>query len=825
MRSFDPSLPTALATDWAKSGIGWWLTQKHCSCPGDAVPGCCATGWQTIYCGSRFCSPAESRYHPIEGEALASVSGLDKCQFFILGLPDLTLCVDHKPLLAILGDRQELAELPNPRLLNFKLKSMKFRYKIRHIPGKKHVIPDTFSRRQDSPIKSIPNMATSPRTGENMLSNVMPGYADSLGPPSWVSGPSVAAISMVPSPQEAKAATDMDNFLTGVILASLEDINNQSLLSPLTSPSQPTVLSWSRLEAACSSCEEYKLLHNTVKSGVSDQSSDWDEKIKDFFQHRHSLTNIGPVVMLYDRPVIPKSLQNNVLEHLHAGHASATAMFERAATSLYWPHLRADMINFRAACLTCTRYAPSNPAMPPTEPEQPTYPFQSICADFFHVSPNNYLAVVDRYSQWLSIFQLPKDDSEQVVKVLRDYIATFGIPCTLTSDGASVFTSKFMEDFCDRWGIVHRVATSYNPQANKRAEVGVKSAKRMVRGNLSQTGSLHTDRMARALLAHRNNPCPVSGLSPAQIVFGRVLKDFLPLQPGKFQPRQEWRQAASARAAAYAKRHITKGEQMSNSSKPLQPLKTNDQVAVQNQRGQNPRQWDQTGVVVEVGPHNSYHVSIDGSRTITKRNRQFLRKIQPFQNLSPNPAPKSSPPPSSHHFPSQDVLPPAAHHDQTVHTVPAQHLHQEEDVPQTTGQAPAEGPSTHGNEVSTNPTTAPNFPDTSPTTSPATSPVTSQVKQLPRHLRERWIVAQPSPVTASSSTMAPVQYVPYPCYVPVPTSPTIAQINPNPPNHSFQPYPMMHNNVALHQVLPYMMMPQQDTYSQVMNNYSSSYSL
>ena len=84
VRSFDPKLPTALATDWAKLGIGWWLTQKHCSCPGDQLPGCCPDGWQTVYVGSRFCAPAESRYHPIEGEALASVIGLEKCRFFIL---------------------------------------------------------------------------------------------------------------------------------------------------------------------------------------------------------------------------------------------------------------------------------------------------------------------------------------------------------------------------------------------------------------------------------------------------------------------------------------------------------------------------------------------------------------------------------------------------------------------------------------------------------------------------------------------------------------------------------------------------------------------
>ena len=154
--------------------------------------------------------------------------------------------------------------------------------------------------------------------------------------------------------------------------------------------------------------------------------------------------------------------------------------------------------------------------------------------DFYHITPNNYLSIVDRYSNWLSIFQLPKDDSAEIIKVLREYLSIFGIPTTITSDGASVFTSKLIEDFFDRWGIIHRVATAYNPRANKRAEVGVKSAKRLVRGNLTQTGSLQTDRFARALLAHRNTPCPVSGLSPAQIVFGRVLRDFLPLQHGKF---------------------------------------------------------------------------------------------------------------------------------------------------------------------------------------------------------------------------------------------------------------------------------------------------
>ena len=69
---FDKSKPTCLATDWSKEGIGFWLFQKHCDCPADR-PFCCNTGWKVTLVGSRFTHPAESRYAPVEGDALAVV--------------------------------------------------------------------------------------------------------------------------------------------------------------------------------------------------------------------------------------------------------------------------------------------------------------------------------------------------------------------------------------------------------------------------------------------------------------------------------------------------------------------------------------------------------------------------------------------------------------------------------------------------------------------------------------------------------------------------------------------------------------------------------
>ena len=65
---FEKSKPTYLATDWSKTGIGFWFFQKHYHCP-STKPFCCHTGWKVTLVGSRFTHAAESRYAPVEGEA------------------------------------------------------------------------------------------------------------------------------------------------------------------------------------------------------------------------------------------------------------------------------------------------------------------------------------------------------------------------------------------------------------------------------------------------------------------------------------------------------------------------------------------------------------------------------------------------------------------------------------------------------------------------------------------------------------------------------------------------------------------------------------
>ena len=113
-----------------------------------------------------------------------------------------------------------------------------------------------------------------------------------------------------------------------------------------------------------------------------------------------------------------------------------------------------------------------------------------------------------------------------------------------------------MMQFLSDWGVIHHVTSAYTPHSNLRAEVGVKSVKKCIKDALGPWGCLDTDRFARGLMQYRNTPCRYLGLSPAQILFARSLRDAVPVAPEKLQLRPEWVLTAQQRETALAKRHL-----------------------------------------------------------------------------------------------------------------------------------------------------------------------------------------------------------------------------------------------------------------------------
>ena len=139
----NPNLLTCLATNWSKHKVGYWLCQKHCTCP-SSMPYCCPTGWQTVSVGSRFCNQAEQRYAPKKGKVMAAAWAVNKCRYFLLGLLKFTLAVDHKPLVSLLGNKS-LELVTNPRITRQQAKLLPYPYDATHAPQKVNVIADMLS--------------------------------------------------------------------------------------------------------------------------------------------------------------------------------------------------------------------------------------------------------------------------------------------------------------------------------------------------------------------------------------------------------------------------------------------------------------------------------------------------------------------------------------------------------------------------------------------------------------------------------------------------------------------------------------------------------
>ena len=169
-----------------------------------------------------------------------------------------------------------------------------------------------------------------------------------------------------------------------------------------------------------------------------------------------------------------------------------------------------------------------------------------------------------------------------------------------------------------------------NPHANTRAELAVKTVKRLSRNCRGIGGKLETTKFSMALLQYRNTPDRDTNLSPAMALLGRQLRDFIPQSPQKLVGKM-WQDIADAREQALLPRGKGAHEQWSAHARNLPPLKVGDDVMVQNQRGNYPRRWDKRGVVVEVLPHDQHQVRVEGSRKLTLRNQRYLRKYTRFQ--------------------------------------------------------------------------------------------------------------------------------------------------------------------------------------------------
>ena len=140
-------------------------------------------------------------------------------------------------------------------------------------------------------------------------------------------------------------------------------------------------------------------------------------------------------------------------------------------------------------------------------------------------------------------------------------------------------------------------------------------------GTQEKNGSIKTDKIARALLQYRNTPLKVGNKSPAQLLFGRSLRDNIPQPLTSHMVNQHWTSYLRQREKDLHESNRKIKEYHDRNVKEHETLPVGTTVVCQNTHN---KKWGRTASVVEVRNFRQYLVKMDGSGRLSIRNRLHL---------------------------------------------------------------------------------------------------------------------------------------------------------------------------------------------------------
>ena len=154
----------------------------------------------------------------------------------------------------------------------------------------------------------------------------------------------------------------------------------------------------------------------------------------------------------------------------------------------------------------------------------PSQPWHRLHVDFLGPFLGaTFLIVVDAYSKWLEVVPMSSTTAESTITELKKLFVTHGRPTQIVTDNDTQFTSQEFEEFLKLNGVQHYRSAPYHPATNSEAECYVQIFKQAMRAAKGDPGTLST-KLMRFLFSYRTTPNATTGVSPAELLFGRTLR-------------------------------------------------------------------------------------------------------------------------------------------------------------------------------------------------------------------------------------------------------------------------------------------------------------
>ena len=288
--------------------------------------------------------------------------------------------------------------------------------------------------------------------------------------------------------------------------------------------SMPKALSPRTVERESEADPELTLIRDCIISG------NWKNcKLPAYLAVKDELCVLGKLVLRGDRIVIPKSLQETVLNIAHEGHPGIVRMKSRLRTKVWFPKLDIGAERIVRKCRSCQVLGPLAPPEPMQRAVPPSGAWQDLAVDLLGPMPTGeqLLVLVDYYSRYFEVVIMHKVTSSTIIKALNPIFARFGYPFSLKSDNAKVFVSDEFEQYLCEHGIAHVTSPSLFPQANGEIERQNRQLLKAIKASAIE-GRRWQDDLFSFLLMQRTTPHASTGKTPAFLMFGRELKTKLP---------------------------------------------------------------------------------------------------------------------------------------------------------------------------------------------------------------------------------------------------------------------------------------------------------
>ena len=347
-----------------------------------------------------------------------------------------------------------------------------------------------------------------------------------------------------------------------------------------------------------------------------------DSDLLPFSRRKEELSIQAGCVLWGTRVVVPTKLRTEVLTELHSGHTGSSKMKELARSYVWWPDLDKDLESLCSSCPECLalRNMPPKAELHPWD--WPKTPWHRLHVDYAGpIDGKWYLVVVDSHSKWVEIMQTGGTTAKETISCLRHIFSRFGIPVSIVSDNGPCFTSEEFAQFADFCGFKHITTAVYKPSTNGLAERMVQSFKRALKSSKDPV-LLCLDRF---LFKYRITPHSTTGVSPAELMLGRKLRNRLDLL---------W--PMDGVASRVRKKQTDQGHHHSRNPR-IVSWAPGDPVMVRNYSRIGP-QWSPAVVKSSTGPL-SYRCDLPDGRTVKRHQDQVHSR-----EITPTVAPPSPPP-------------------------------------------------------------------------------------------------------------------------------------------------------------------------------------